>query len=138
MKRKPFKIRRWLVVGVAAGALGVTAAAQARPIIDTEPGPPVSVRQYLPADLVDSATDGAAVATQYWTAADAYYKKQAAQLAGASDVVATHSPPAVSDSSGGFNWGDFAIGIGAALGVMLVAAVMAQFARNRRGLATLH
>ena len=161
MSRKFFRMRRWLVLGVAAGALGITAAAQARPVLDEGNG-----------------AGAPSIRTQYWTAVDSFYKNHAtalnaggatadqtvnpgrpvylgpdgvpaANIVGPSDVFertvqrgpeayyATQAVP-VTGGSEGFNWGDFTIGIGAALGAMLAAALIAQLSRNRRRLATLH
>jgi hypothetical protein len=58
MKTNLFNVRRLVVVGVAAGALGVSAAAQARPIIPLgDDGPPVVVpAQTRSADGVGRST----------------------------------------------------------------------------------
>ena len=121
MKRKPFKLRRWLVLGVAAGALSVSAAAQARTIIDVGGDVPAAV----------------SAQTRYWTAVDQFYKSHAVDTVG-SGTVPVAQPVPVTGGSDGFGWSDFAVGIGAAFGAMLAAAGIAQVARNRRRLATLH
>ncbi len=50
----------------------------------------------------------------------------------------TAQPTSVPGTGAGFDWGDFAIGVGAALGAILGALAVRQLARNRRRLATLH
>jgi hypothetical protein len=152
MSRKSRRIRRWLVLGVAVGALGITATAQAFPVVEGGSGQP-------------------STQTQYWTAVNNFWKKQARENAGVLPGLTPASQPYVqavasltpdqlratfgteisglagsqsgstATGSDGFNWGDFAIGIGVALGAILIAAVLAQLARtsrSRRGLATLH
>jgi hypothetical protein len=117
MTKKPLKLRRWLVVGVAAGALGGATAAQARPIIplgDGGPSTTVSQTGRVAPDVFERTVP----------------RGPAAYL-GTPSLSAT-------DSSDGFAWGDFGVGIGAAAGVMLAAVGIAWLARNRRRLATLH
>jgi hypothetical protein len=115
MKRKS-RIRRWVALGLAVGALAVATSAQARPLSEQElaglgPSPtPVSV--VSPVDR---------------------------PVLRANDGTAQSLPPeyATVDSTK-FDWDAFGIGLGAALGVMLVALGVAWFARHRRRLATLH
>jgi hypothetical protein len=85
MRRRHFRIRRWLAVAAALVALSFASSASAMPVFDTGGG---------------SAT----------------YSQTA---------------PA-SESSGGFDWADAAIGAGVALGAALSGAGIVRVAGNRR------
>jgi hypothetical protein len=137
--RKSFKIRRWLVVGVAAGALGTASAAQARPIIDPEPsvgGAASAVTRYSQAAELDGLSPSA---RRYVARISSLTPAQRVASFGSDGVVDTGpQPAAVTTGSDGFNWGAFAVGIGAGLGLMLIAAALARLTRHRRRVAALH
>jgi hypothetical protein len=134
--RKSFKIGRWLVVGVAAGALGTASAAQARPILDPESsvaGAASAVTQYRQAAGLD------ALSPRYVARISSLTPAQLVASFGTDGAVDTGpQPAAVTTGSDGFNWGDFAVGIGAALGLMLIAAALARLTRHRKRVAALH
>src|SRR5262245_43072103 len=103
--RKSFKVRRWLVVGVAAGAVGTVSRADARPIIDPEPsggGAASAVTRYSREAELDGLSPSA---RRYVARISSLTPAQRVASFGADGVVDTGPQPAAATAgSDGFNW----------------------------------
>ena len=107
--RRNLRIRRWLVLAVGVASLGLASSAPAMQL-DQGGGSGVGVVQATPVQRI--------VAQEQARSRDI-------------GVLGVRVKAPVTVTTGGFDWGDAAIGAGAALAAVLLAAGIAQLARSR-------
>ena len=163
MRRRKLRIRRWLTLAVALGALSFASSASAIPLVDHDGGGKATSAQANFTTPQGLKADGLrlqgiaqvykqiAPETSYSTPqglkADGLRLQGIAQVyqsqAAVPDVLeryaAVHpygaglTPAATRSQSSGFDWGDYAIGIGTGVGfILLLVASLAFGSQHRR------
>jgi hypothetical protein len=134
MRRRKLRIRRWLTMAVALGALSFASSASAIPLVDHNGGGTATSAQVYQSQAA-AVPD---VLERY--AAEHPYGSQAAAVpdvleryAAAHPYGAGLTPAATPSQSSGFDWGDYAIGIGTGVGfILLLVAGLAFGSQHRR------
>ena len=154
MRVRRIRYKRWLVAGLAFGALAAPAAAQARFASQSEGNVASSAQKYL-IEQQYGAPDGWVPYVESLTAAgsagsivdgrspDTKDFAQAAQLSGTGldlrspdtrdAAVLAHSPVVTVVQSHGFHWGDAGIGIAAGMALFLALMLIGSRRRPKPG-----
>lgn len=135
MRRRKLRIRRWLTVAVALGALSFASSASAIPLVDHDGGGTATSAQANFTTPQGLKADG----LRLQGIAQVYQSQAAAVPDVLERYAAVHpygaglTPAATPSQSSGFDWGDYAIGIGTGVGfILLLVAGLAFGSHHRR------